>query len=528
MFKNLLLTTVIVFMLSACGGDNSTVLPSNTLPVSTPSAPSTPAPSTPAATTPTPSARSQELSRFVFLSSVNRQLAEDVQLQINSDTITGRSPTNVAVNELIATFTVANARVYVGDIEQESGVTANDFSMPVAYRIAGDDGSERDVTVDLTRFTGLPIIYANTQGNSEIVSKDEYIDGTIRVEGGRSFPSLEMMDMEIRGRGNSTWFGPPKKPYQMKLAEKEEFLGMPEDKKWLFLAEYSDKTMLRNRMAFELGYVSSLAWTPDSEFAEVFLNGQYNGTYLITQKVEEDGDRVDLGDDGFLLEIDQPERLSADDVFFTTDEYLINIKEPELTRGDSQYQYITHYVNEFEDVLFSANFADPTTGYAAYINIDSFIDWFLISEITKNVDSQWWSSIYFHVLPGQKINMGPLWDFDLSFGNVDYADSQYAEGWWVQQNTWINRLLDDPVFAERVKTRFRFFRDQEAQFIAKIDAYADYLKYAQAANDQKWQTLGEYVWPNPVVFDTHAEEVAHLKSWFIQRMNWLNNAIPTL
>ena len=100
----------------------------------------------------------------------------------------------------------------------------------------------------------------------------------------------------------------------MKLSEKSAFLGMPEDKKWLFLAEYSDKTMLRNTIAFELGYMSNLDWTPAGEFAEVFLNDEYNGTYNITQKVEESDNRVALGDTGYLLELDQLDRIDPDDV----------------------------------------------------------------------------------------------------------------------------------------------------------------------------------------------------------------------
>lgn len=514
MYKNIFIA-ITSLSLFACGGNSAPVS------FSAPSSSTTTTPSSQATVT-TPS-----FSNFTFLTTQNSRLDNDVTLQMSDGQITGRSNSNAPVTELVATFTVANAQVFVGDTLQVSGVTQNDFTAPVAYRIVGNDGSVLNYTVDVTRFTGLPIIYLNTQNNLDVVSKDDYLDGNIRVEGGRSFPSLMVMEMEIRGRGNSTWEH-PKKPYQMKLAEKEEFLGMAEDKKWLFLAEYSDKTMLRNRMAFELGYISTLAWTPDSEFAEVYLNGLYNGTYHITQKVEEDGDRVDLGDTGFLLEIDQPERLDPDDVFFNTDEYLINIKEPELVRGDDQYQYITNYVNEFENTLFGANYANPTTGYAAYINIDSFVDWFLINEITKNVDAQWFSSIYFHVIPGEKINMGPIWDFDLSFGNVDYADSQYAQGWWVRNNSWIDRLLEDPMFVQQVKTRFAYFKAKQPHLLNQIDEYAQYLQYAQAENDAKWQTLGEYVWPNPVVYDTYQQEVNHLKTWFNNRMTWLDNAIQGL
>ena len=124
--------------------------------------------------------------------------------------------------------------------------------------------------------------------------------------------------------------------------------------------------------------------------------------------------------------------------------------------------------------------------------------------------------------------MGSLWDHDLGFGNTDYADSQYTDGWWIQQNPWINRLLQDPNFVAKVKTRFDFFRDNEQFILNKIDAYAEKLQWAQQENDNRWQTLGQYVWPNPVWFDTYQEEVDHMKQWYQTRMSWLDGAINSL
>jgi hypothetical protein len=167
-------------------------------------------------------------------------------------------------------------------------------------------------------------------------------------------------------------------------------------------------------------------------------------------------------------------------------------------------------------------------GYAEYIDIDSFVDWYLISEITKNVDSMFFSSMFLNVMPGEKIKMGPLWDFDLSFGNVDYADSRYAEGWWVKYHPWYERLFQDPDFVDRVKVRFAYFKDNQDFILDKIDTYAQQLQWAQQENDNKWQTLGIYVWPNPVIFDTYQEEVDHMKAWYVDRMTWLDNALTDL
>ena len=141
-----------------------------------------------------------------------------------------------------------------------SGITGNDFTHPLSYTLTTASGLEKTYTVDITQFTGLPIIYLTTN-NDAAIEREDYVEGRISVDGWRDYPSLDEMDMKIRGRGNSTW-GHPKKPYQMKLDDKKEFLGMPNHKKWLFLAEYSDKSLLRNTIVFEMGYISSFDWTP--------------------------------------------------------------------------------------------------------------------------------------------------------------------------------------------------------------------------------------------------------------------------
>jgi len=468
------------------------------------------------------------ISQFSFLTANNPELPADLVLNIDGQTITGRISVNISVENLIATFAHNGSQITVNGQIQNSGTTANDFTQILTYTVSTSDGRQQNYTLDLTRFTGLPVIYLRTDGNLPIESRDEYIYGDVEVDGGRNFNDFPDSGMKIRGRGHSTWGVHPKKPYQMKLSDKAEFLGMPEDKKWIFLAEYSDKTMLRNTIAFEMGYISNLDWTPLSRFAEVYVNGEYNGTYNISQKVEDKANRVNLGGTGYLLEIDQLERLDVDDVYINTNSFVLNIKEPDLLWHDDQYQYINNLINEFETALFSDHFTDPLTGYGNYIDLDSFIDWFLISEITKNVDSQFYSSIYLNVMPGGMIKMGPLWDFDLAFGNVDYADSRYAEGFWVKYNPWYNRLFQDPAFVEKVQQRFIHFMDNMDFILDKIDSHANYLQWAQQENDNKWQTIGIYVWPNPMVYNTYQGEVDHLKNWYVRRMNWLQTALNNL
>ena len=469
-----------------------------------------------------------EISKFYFLKANNPDLFRDYYAIIDSDIISGRLPLGIDVENMVASFDHNGSEVLVDNNKQISGTTVNDFTDIQNYTVTTTEGKSGQYEVDMTYFTGLPVIYLETKNNQEIDSKEDYFDGTLSMEGGRYFSDAPSTTIKIRGRGNSTWGVHPKKPYQLKFDEKTEMLGMPKDKKWIFLAEFSDKALIRNKIAFEMGYLSQLDYTPQSVFAEVVINGTYNGVYHISQKVEESDNRVVLGDTGYLLEIDQLGRLDPDDVYFRTNKFLINIKEPETEYNSNEFNYVSDLINEFENVLMGVQFADPQLGYAKYIDIDSFIDWYLISEITKNQDSKEFSSIFLNVIPGEKIKMGPLWDFDLAFGNVDYSECEYPTGFWVKDHAWYARLFEDEVFVEKVKNRFLYYKENQNFILEKMDFYANQLKWSQHENDLKWDLFGRYVWPNPVVYDSHQAEVDHLKNWYIERMNWLDAAYKEL
>lgn len=469
---------------------------------------------------PTPS---PSLNSFWLESKYNAGLDGIVNFEIVDKQISGRLPFAVDITGLVASFDLNNGTFAVNGITQISGQTANDFSQPLTYTLYGRDGSVEEYVVDATDFTGLPLIYISTDGNVEIDSKDYYFPGTAEIKGGKAFDDV-LGAMQIRGRGHSTWWVHPKKPYQLKFDDKTAILGMPADKKWIFLAEYSDKTMIRNKLAFEMGNISNLEWTPQSEYAEVFVNNNYRGTYNVTQKVEESSNRLPLGDHGFLCEIDTPDHLEEGDVSFTSNHFTVQIKEPELESGSTQYEFIKNYVTEFETVLYSDDFNDPDIGYRKYVDVESFVEWYLINEIAKNQDARSYSSMYFTLIPGQKIKMGPLWDFDLGFGNVDYSECEYNTNFWVKYHAWISRMFDDPAFAAAVKQRFQFFKDNQAYLLDFIDSQAERLYYAQKENDKRWDLIGRYVWPNPVVYNSYQEEVNHLKEWFSGRMDWLDAA----
>ena len=202
--------------------------------------------------------------------------------------------------------------------------------------------------------------------------------------------------------------------------------------------------------------------------------------------------------------------------------FLFHLKEPEVTQDSAEIIEVRNLILEFEDALLNQRFLDNPETYESLINLNSFVDWFLINEITKNIDAgAFYSSVYLTVSIDGKINLGPIWDFDLSMVG-DY------EGWWMTSSPWFELLLLDSYFINLVKERFNHFYANKTEIINIIDQSARYLELASKQNDSKWGTIGTYVFPNPVYFETYSEEVEFLKSWISGRMDWLQLEISEL
>jgi hypothetical protein len=302
------------------------------------------------------------------------------------------------------------------------------------------------------------------------------------------------------------------------------------------LANYSDKTMLRNALAFELGYLSKLDWTPNYHFAEVVINGKAKGLYQFTEKVETgDYNRVKIGNEGFLLEVDQLDRIDNDDIAFRTEkELLFVVKDPDLKWGSIELKEVKSYIINTENVLYSDNFDDPVNGYSKYVDVDSFVDWYIINEISKNNDAIFFSSVYMNYVQGGKLKMGPIWDFDIAFGNINYNNNEKIDGFYVKNAPWIERLFQDKFFVEKVKSRYNYFYSNKNTIIDKSNYYSEQLAQARFNNENIWNVLGKYVWPNNVTFNSSwssspfKEEQNYLNSWIKDRMDWLNVEIKKL
>ena len=361
---------------------------------------------------------------------------------------------------------------------------------------------------------GVPAqLVVATDGGAPILNRDDYVTGTLTLDG-------VTHPLEIKGRGNSTW-NFPKKPYKVKLGEDAALVGTTPQEDWVLLANAADRSALRTHTAFAVADRTRLGWTPQSRFVELVLNGTSQGMYQLTEQVEVKPGRVDIGDDAYLLEINERFVRDGDRGFRTVRRRTpIVFKDPDdPERGD--VIRVRRHVQAFEKVLYGKRFTDPKRGYRPYVDLGSFIDWYLVEELFRNQDSNFFSSVYVSWTPGGKLEMGPVWDFDLS-GGTAFRRAVPPRGWHTRLGThWIARMLKDPDFAARVKARWTTLRPRVERLVSQLPAAATPLRTTAEADWAQWHAGTELV-----LGSKHAEsfdgEVEFLRDWLTQRIAWMS------
>jgi spore coat protein CotH len=367
-----------------------------------------------------------------------------------------------------------------------------------------------------------------------------------------------LISIEIRGSSSQMF---PKKSYAFETQDAEgnnnnvSLIDLPPENDWILHAPYSDKTLMRNVLTFDLGRKAD-RYTPGTKYCEVILNGEYRGIYVLMESIKRDENRVDIatllpedieGDEltgGYILKVDKFTGGGGDGWESNylnegqTDFPYIQFHRPKpdvLT--DEQKQYIEFYVHDFENALAGDDFEDPDFGYEQYIDVSSFIDLSLINELSRNIDGYRLSTYFYKDKDsnGGKITMGPWWDYNLSFGNADYCSGQWWDGWEVSGDCaesnpfWFERLKEHELYQNKMKCRWEKLRadewsDQGMEDI--IDSISDYLADAAVRNFAKWPTLGSYIWPNWYTdSEVYQDEVDYLKEWTQQRLNWIDENI---
>jgi len=424
--------------------------------------------------------------------------------------------------------------------------------------------------------SNLPIIVINTNGQAivddpKIVATMGIIDNGVGVRNNLTdaFNNYNgKIGIEIRGSSSQMF---PKKQYGFELIDdlgdgvNASLLGLPAEEDWVLFAPYNDKSLMRDALAYKLGRDLG-RYAPRTRYCEVVINDTYQGIYVLIEKIKRDKNRVDINSlnvdensgvnltGGYIIKIDKdtgtggdgwtssftpPGRNGTQTIFFQY-EYP---KADDIT--SQQKAYVQQFMTDFEFTLKGTGFADPVNGYARFIDTESFIDYYIANEVSKNVDAYRLSTFMYKEKDsdGGKLNMGPIWDFNLGFGNANYCTQGNPEGWVTKFNTicpqdywlipfWWDQLMLDPAYRTKLAARWASLRANQFKtdrIITYIDSVYTVLNAeAQQRNFERWPVLGQYVWPNYYVGPTFQAEVNWMKDWITNRLNWMDLNMPSV
>jgi len=366
--------------------------------------------------------------------------------------------------------------------------------------------------------------------------------------------------IEVRGSSSATF---PAKSYGLETRGPDSvnynasIFDWPIDNDWILYAPYTDKSLIRNVLTFKLGNETG-NYAPRTKLCELILNEEYVGVYVFMERIKVNPgrvgiDKLDYADTldnhltgGYIVKID---KTTSGGIVAWTSPYTaalpsnspINyqLHDPSIDLiHPLQEQYIQSYVSAWETALAGPNFSDPLTGFRAYADEASFIDYMLINELSKNVDGYRISTFLYkeRFSEGGKLVAGPLWDFNLGWGNANYCQGGNTTGWEINFNSycggalanpfWWSRMLQDSVYANRVNCRWLELRAtilDSTVLMNYIDSMSLALSLPAQRTYTKWPILGTYVWPNNFIGQTYIEEMEYLKSWTSSRLVWMDN-----
>jgi subtilisin-like proprotein convertase family protein len=408
--------------------------------------------------------------------------------------------------------------------------------------------------------SNLPIIKINTNGN-EIVDDPKIVadmniiyngKGKINYTSQTDYNYSGKIGIEIRGHSSQRF---PKKQFGFETRDVAglddldvSLLGLPEQSDWILSANYNDKTMMRNVLSYQLSREMG-DYASRTIYCELIIDNEYKGVYVLMEKIKKDKNRVNIEKlkssditppnvtGGYIFSID---KLDGGEVTWhssiqnSTVFQFVYPKNAEDIQPE-QKQYLQNYVDSFEQALNGENFEDPSSGYRKYIDEKSFMDFFIINELSRNIDGYRISS-YFHKPREGKIFAGPVWDYDLAWGNANYFDGSNPIGYDYsydfpdddyQVPFWWNKFLQDKLWKQNLVCRYNDYRQNilDQTHIDKIiDSLAEELQYAQQRNFIRWNVMGKAVSTNPTpVPQSYGDEVSALKNWITNRFVFLDN-----
>lgn len=521
------------------------------------------------------------ISQFLFTQRFNGTLPFSVECCISGTTITVLLPAGTQIDALVPEFTINCDKLLYGKKEIKSGKCAFNFTVPIELTAVKGNKKTKYTVYVMTLNTGLPSMAINTADNDDIDSKTEYEQCTVFAGGGSTSNSTYsfaknkyvMASGKIKGRGWTSWYYYPKKSYTLKLDKKQTMLGLPAHTEWVLAANFADRSLMRNAVAMELAHNLGSETVMDVRFVDLWVNGIYAGNYQLIEKVEVSKNRVNvtkfdskLAPDkvGYIVETnghnraegefgvwtngqdaDRPskwkklnENITLDpisgDMFFTSKNYgiIFNINKPSDTKllalKDSErlkyLEYIYDYVDKMEKAIKSGNYSEASK----YLDMRAMAKWYIVEELSMNTDSKLHCSCYMYKDAGGKMKMGPVWDFDLGFGNGKYANEKHTNETYLDRSVWFKDLLSMPEFKKDVKDVWRSSVSKVNKLPRFINNISNMLQKAQKVNFELWGITqpAEHTYQRTTEhIDNFDEQVSYLINFVNNRITYMNQKI---
>lgn len=459
------------------------------------------------------------------------QLIENTPCTIVGDSVVECRILNITEDRmLIPRFTFQGSVVTINGEQAESGKKAYDFSKPVVLSVI-TASKIKDYVVYVNSYTGLPSVWLDTNSHVNVANANQYYGGSIKIIDGpktRAGTGITKASVKIMGLSPIRWYRPDfilsnsedlllaKNGYLLKFNNNISLFDEPKGTTWRLLPNLNDMTFLHNQTAFYMGRISKLDYTPRAHYVDMFMNSRFFGNYVLTERPDLSEERVNVGSDGFVLNIGSDE--SGQYFYSNYLERPVTVMAP----ASPSAEYVS-YANEFvvkaESALFSSNFTDENAGWQKYMDMDSFVDWYLINEIARNQDGAFSKNCLMNLARGGKLKMGPLWDFEKAFGNT--TKKEPAEGFVIKNVKWFERLFQDPAFVAKVKERFDYFYTHQQDILSEINDNAEYLRYSVKEDDYRWDTYAGYKSSTVSVWAAYGSMVDYMKQWLVARMDWL-------
>jgi hypothetical protein len=369
-------------------------------------------------------------------------------------------------------------------------------------------------------YANLPRFVIETEGFAQIRDRETKIPAKLQIYGKNS-PESDVLELTIRGRGNSSFRGMPKPGYKIKFEKKQELLGMPKDKEWALVGNSADKTLLKNFITYKLAGWLGDEYTPKSKFVELYLNRQYQGVYQLVETVKVGEHRVNIpqSDSSFLLERGPTEH-GGEHFVVTEQGTKFEIKSPKEPT-DSSTALIKKALSQFENYLKSDN---PKGEITDYLDFEDYLRYYWIQELSKNLDGAFRRSIFLTWQKGDVIRLGPVWDFDIAYGNWEDDSLRTVTDWYIRNSGWNGLIFKREKYWQEAARYWKKHRDFLATFPDSIRKYAKELAPAAKNEFKRWPVLENTEnWTYKEAYDSYDEAVDSLNSWINQRMDWIDN-----